>query len=89
MLSDTPYFDIHLHEFKNLEIDSFRKFLNFTDHEKYIVQEVKRFSTAEWFRQQKGSFASIFAVPFTEILTNRGVAFTFNILNFDEIITNQ
>lgn len=63
--------------------------MNFTDHEKFIVEEIKSaFSTAFWFKKQNGSFG-VSSVPFAEMLTKRGMAFTFNILDFDKLINMQ
>lgn len=59
------------------------------DHEKYIVKEAKLFSRIEWFKNQNASFGKVFSVPFTEILTVRSVGFTFNILDFDDLMNNQ
>lgn len=58
-------------------------------HEKYIVEEAKTFSKIDWFKSQNASFGKVFSVPFAEILTGRSVGFTFNILDFDELLNNQ
>lgn len=77
-LISQPFFD-----------DPYKEYLNFTDHEKHIVEEVKKLSKVDWFRSNEGSFANFASVPFAEILTVRGVAFTFNILDFDELLNSQ
>lgn len=66
-----------------------RSLLNYTNHEKYIVEEVKKFSKTESFRNNSGSFGKLKSVPFAETLTKRSVAFTFNILDFDELLNTQ
>lgn len=67
----------------------FRKYLNYTDHEKYIVEEIKKFSKIEWFRKSNGTFAKYFSAPFAETLAVRGAAFTFNIMDFDELLDKK
>lgn len=63
--------------------------LNRTDHEKYLVEEVKKFSKVDWFRNQNGSFGKYFSAPFAETLTSRAIAFAFNLLDFDEMFDTQ
>lgn len=62
---------------------------NFTNYQKNFFREAKGFSRIEWMKNQKGSFGKIFSVPFAEIPTKRGMAFTFNILEFDELMNTQ
>lgn len=64
-------------------------YINLTDHEKYLVEEMKSFSKVEWFKKSKGSFGKLFSVPFAETFTEKGVAFTFNILDFDELMNSE
>lgn len=64
----------------------FEMHLNYTDHEKYIAEEIKAFSKFEWFRQQKGSFGKYYSAPFAEILMVRGLGFTFNIMDSEEML---
>lgn len=68
---------------------TYKGFINFTDHEKYLVEEIKSFSKVEWFKKSKGSFGKRFNVPFAETLTAKGVAFTFNLLDFNELLNSQ
>lgn len=63
--------------------------LNYTDHEKLIVEEIKHFSKSEWFKSNKGSFGKFSSVPFAETLTKRGFAFSFNILDDEDLINPQ
>lgn len=63
--------------------------LNRTEHEKFVVEEIKRFSKAEWFRRQKATFGKMTTVQFSETLTKRGSAFTFNALEFDDLMNKQ
>lgn len=63
--------------------------LNYTDHEKFIVEEIKHFSKTEWFASNKGNFGKKFSALFAETLTKRGVAFSFNILDFEDLISPQ
>lgn len=67
----------------------FMKSLNITDHERFIVEEIKSFSKVEWFRKHKGSFGKFSNAPFAEILTIRGAAFSFNLLDFDEMLNEE
>lgn len=67
----------------------FLKVINYTDHEEFIVDEMKSFSSVEWFKKQKGSFGKYFNAPFAEMLTERGFAFTFNVLSFDKLMNTR
>lgn len=67
----------------------YKNHLNFTGHEKFIIEEIKRFSKVDWFKNQKGSFGKHFSVPFAETITKRGVAFTFNVMNFDQLLEKE
>lgn len=67
----------------------FRKYLNYTDHEKYIVEEIKSFSKLDGFRKNNGTFGKYFSAPFTETMTSRGVALSFNLLDSVELLNSQ
>lgn len=67
----------------------YRNFMNYTDHEKHIVYEIKELSKVKWFRTHKGSFGKLYRVPFAEMLTKRGMAFAFNILDFDVLLNSE
>lgn len=69
--------------------DNFEEHYNYTDHEKYIVEEIKGLSKADWFRKQKGSFETHFSAPFAETMTGRGLAFTFNIWDFGDLMNSE
>lgn len=77
LLIDAPY------------LSPFVEYLNHTDYEKYIVEEIKALSKVKWFRNQNGSFGKSYNAPFAETLTSKGVAFTFNLLNSDDLINTQ
>lgn len=62
---------------------------NFTGHEKYIVKEAKKLSKIDWFRSSTGSFGEFYSIPFAEMLTKRGMAFSFNILAFDDLLNKK
>lgn len=62
---------------------------NFTNYQKNFFKEVKGFSRIDWLKNQKGNFGKIFSVPFAETPTKRGMAFTFNILGFDQFMNNK
>lgn len=67
----------------------FARHLNYTDHEKYIVDEIRSFSKVDWFKENNGNFGKYFRAPFAETLTKRGVAFSFNLMDFEELLNSQ
>lgn len=67
----------------------FFNYLNFTDHEKHIVDEIRKLSQVEWFKNNVGRFGKDYSVPFAKTLTKRGVAFTFNMINFEELLSKK
>lgn len=67
----------------------YENIFNFTDHEKFIAAEVKALSKVAWFKNQTGSFGKISSVPFAEIVTKRSMAFTFNILDFEDLMNAE
>lgn len=69
--------------------ENFKQHVNYTDHEKYIVGEIRQLSKSEWFKRQTGRFGKMFSAPFAETLTNAGVGFTFNTLNDDELLNTE
>lgn len=69
---------------------NFPEYFNYTSgYEKFMVKAMKQFSKPEWLRNQKGSFGKYFSVPFAEILTDRGFAFTFNIMDFQKLLNSE
>lgn len=63
--------------------------LNYTDHDKHIVEEIKSLSKVYWFKAQTASFGKFSSAPFAEVLTVRGAAFSFNILNFSDLLNTK
>lgn len=70
-------------------LQGYKHVADYTDYEKYIVDEIRKFSQIGWFRNQTGNFGSIYSAPFSEILSKRSMAFTFNIMDFDQLMNKQ
>lgn len=60
--------------------------INYTDHEKYIVDEIRDLSKFEWFSKQSGIFGKFSSARFSEVLTEKGMAFTFNVMDCNEMM---
>ena len=55
-----------------------------------IIEIAKNYTRNSWFKEQYGSWNSEFSVPFAEILTRRGYAFAFNVINSSDLYnTNE
>lgn len=59
------------------------------EYKSHIVQEMKYFSKVGWFERQNGSFGEIYSAPFAEVLTLRGFGFSFNLMDFDDLLTPE
>lgn len=50
-----------------------------------IIDSLKSESKADWLQNQQGQWNEMFQVPFAEVLTSRGFAFSFNLMNDSDV----
>lgn len=84
----TFIFRFHLKHILNNDLDY--AFLypvnyNFSGYQHLIVPTLKNFSKVEWLEEQQGQWTEKYQVPLAHILTSRGFAFSFNIMNSNDI----
>ena len=51
----------------------------------YIIPILKHYPKFDWFREQFSSFNGKYQPEFAEIRTSRGMGFTFNMIDADEM----
>jgi hypothetical protein len=51
-----------------------------------ILKAFKKTSQAKWFEQQSASWKEKFQVKFAEVRTSRGIGFSFNLIDDEELL---